>query len=181
MEQLRDIFLSERGNTKWSDIDPSWPDEEIVIYSPGHDSGTFDYFNEVVLEEKPMREGEGVTLSEDDNLLVRGIQEDPYAIGFFGYAYYVANEDSLKVLAIDGGNGPVKPSGETIQDGTYSPLSRPLFTYINAESLKKPEVQAFTDFLLSGAAAEGAELVGYVPLPEEEYKSQLEALQAKYK
>lgn len=181
LEQLRDIFLDERGNTKWSDVDPSWPDEEIEIFSPGHDSGTFDYFNEVVLEEKPMREGEGVTLSEDDNLLVRGIQDNPYAIGFFGYAYYVANEDKLKVLAIDGGDGAVTPTSETIQDGTYSPLSRPLFTYVNVESLKRPEVQAFTDFLLSGAAAEAADYVGYVSLPKEKYEEQLKELQAYYK
>jgi phosphate transport system substrate-binding protein len=181
MEQLRDIFLAERGNTKWSDIDPSWPDEEIVIFSPGHDSGTFDYFNEVVLEEKPMREGEGVTLSEDDNLLVRGIQNDPYAIGFFGYAYYVANQDSLKVVGIDGGDGVVYPDGNTIQDGTYTPLSRPLYTYVNKDSLAKPEVQAFIDFLLGGAAARGAEEVGYVALPEDEYKEQLANLQALFK
>ncbi|GAA0482474.1 phosphate ABC transporter substrate-binding protein PhoX [Salinibacillus aidingensis] len=181
VEQLRDIFLAERGNKKWSDIDPSWPDEEIVIYSPGHDSGTFDYFNEAILEEKPMREGEGVTLSEDDNLLVRGIQNDPYAIGYFGYAYYVENKDTLKALAIDNGNGAVKPTPETIQDGSYSPLSRPLFTYINRASLEDKEtVQAFTEFLLSGAAASGAEEVGYVALPEEKYQSQLEELQSIY-
>jgi phosphate transport system substrate-binding protein len=182
IEQLRDIFLDERGNTKWSDIDPSWPEEDIVIYSPGHDSGTFDYFNEVILEEKPMREGEGVTLSEDDNLLVKGIQGDKYAIGFFGYAYYVENQDTLKVLGIDGGNGAVKPNGDTIQDGTYSPLSRPLFTYINKESLQNNKaVQAFTEFLFNGAAAAGAEEVGYVALPEEKYQSQLADLQAEFK
>ncbi|QHS22769.1 PstS family phosphate ABC transporter substrate-binding protein [Virgibacillus sp. MSP4-1] len=181
VEQLRDIFLAERGNKKWSDINPSWPDEEIVIYSPGHASGTFDYFNEAILEEKPMREGEGVTLSEDDNLLVRGIQNDPYAIGYFGYAYYVENKDTLKALGIDNGNGAVKPSPETIQDGSYSPLSRPLFTYINRKSLEEKEtVQAFTEFLLSGAAASGAKEVGYVALPEEKYQSQLKELKSIY-
>ncbi|MRG86602.1 PstS family phosphate ABC transporter substrate-binding protein [Salinibacillus xinjiangensis] len=181
VEQLRDIFLAERENKKWSDIDSSWPDEEIVIYSPGHDSGTFDYFNEVILEEKPMREGEGVTLSEDDNLLVRGIQDDPYAIGYFGYAYYLENQDTLKALAIDGGDGPVAPNGDTIQDGSYSPLSRPLFTYINKASLEENKaVQAFTEFLFTGAAGAGAEQVGYVPLTEDEYQSQLKELQAIY-
>ncbi|MBB6454283.1 phosphate transport system substrate-binding protein [Salirhabdus euzebyi] len=180
IEQLRDIFIAERGNKLWSDVNPEWPKKEIKIFSPGHDSGTFDYFNEVVLEENPMREGEGVTLSEDDNLLVRGIQNDPYAIGFFGYAYYAANEDSLKVLGIDNGNGPIKPTFETIQDGSYEPLGRPLFTYINAKSLEeKKEVQNFTEFLLTNAGA-ASEHVGYVALPEEEYQSQLAELKARY-
>ncbi|TCT26980.1 phosphate ABC transporter substrate-binding protein (PhoT family) [Melghiribacillus thermohalophilus] len=181
VEQLRDIFLAERGNTKWSDIHPDWPDEPIKIYAPGHDSGTFDYFNEVILEEKEMREGEGVTLSEDDNLLVRGIQDDPYAIGFFGYAYYYANQNKLKAVAIDGGDGPVEPNSDTIQDGTYTPLSRPLFTYVNVQSLKEKEhVQDFLEFLMNGSAAKAAEQVGYVPIPEEEYQKQLEELQKLY-
>lgn len=181
VEQLRDIFLAERGNTKWSDINPDWPNEPIKIYAPGHDSGTFDYFNEVILEEKPMREGEGVTLSEDDNLLVRGIQNDPYAIGFFGYAYYYANQNKLKAVAIDGGNGPVAPNGDTIQDGTYSPLSRPLFTYVNVQSLKEKEhVQDFLEFFMNGPAAKAAEQVGYVALPEEKYQEQLANLKKFY-
>ncbi|MCP8616872.1 PstS family phosphate ABC transporter substrate-binding protein [Salirhabdus salicampi] len=180
VEQLRDIFLDEARNTKWSDIDSSWPDEEIEIFSPGHDSGTFDYFNEVILEDKPMREGEGVTLSENDNVLVRGIQDNPYAIGFFGYAYYEANKDKLKVLAIDEGNGAIQPNGDTIQDGSYSPLSRPLFTYVNTTSLKeKEEVQNFTEFLLQNAG-ESAERVGYVALPQAKYEEQLEEIKSIY-
>ena len=175
VEQLRQIFLADSGVTTWSDLNPEWPDEEIVIFSPGHSSGTFDYFNEVVLEEQPMKDGENVSLSEDDNTLVTGIQGNPYAIGYFGYAYYEANQDTLKVLGIsqDGGEA-VKPSPETIQDGTYVPLGRPLFTYVNNEALRtKPQVADFTVFALENAG-EAAAQVGYVPLPAEVYQEQLD-------
>ncbi|MRH43114.1 phosphate ABC transporter substrate-binding protein PstS family protein [Aquibacillus halophilus] len=177
IDELREIFLAESGKTKWSEVNSEWPEEEIIIYSPGHDSGTFDYFNEVVLEENPMREGEGVTLSEDDNTLVTGISSDPYAIGFFGYAYYIANEDTLKVLGIDNGDGnPVKPNGDTIQDGSYSPLSRPLYTYVNVDYLKeKPQVHDFAVYALENAGA-AAEQVGYVALPQEKIQEQINAI-----
>ncbi|WP_186575775.1 PstS family phosphate ABC transporter substrate-binding protein [Aquibacillus kalidii] len=180
LEELRKVFLADSGATKWSDVNPDWPEEPITIYSPGHDSGTFDYFNEVILEEKPMREGEGVTLSEDDNTLVTGIKSDPYAIGYFGYAYYAANQDSLKVLGIDNGDGnPVKPNGDTIQDGSYSPLSRPLFTYVNVSYMKdKPQVYDFAKYTLENAGA-AAEEVGYVALPEEKYQEQLDEIKEK--
>ncbi len=180
IDQLKQIFLADGGATKWSDVNPEWPEEDIVIYSPGHDSGTFDYWNEVILEEEPMREGENVTLSEDDNTLVTGIKSDPYAIGFFGYAYYAENQDTLKVLGIDNGDGnPVKPDATTIQDGSYSPLSRPLFTYVNVAYMKeKPQVLDFVEFAIENAGA-GAEQVGYVALPEEKYTEQLEAIKEK--
>ncbi|MBM7569656.1 PstS family phosphate ABC transporter substrate-binding protein [Aquibacillus albus] len=176
VEQLRQIFLADSDATKWSDINPEWPEETITIYSPGHDSGTFDYFNEVILEDNPMKEGENVTLNEDDNLLVQGIQNDPYAIGYFGYAYYLENQDSLKVLGVSTGDGePVKPNGETIQDGSYTPLSRPVFTYVNVASLEKPQVYDFVKFTLENAG-EASEQVGYVALPEENYQEQLDEI-----
>ena len=177
VEQLKEIFLKESGKTKWSDINPQWPNETIKIFAPGHDSGTFDYFNEVILEEKPMREDENTTLSEDDNILVRGIKNDKYAIGFFGYAYYLENKDSLKALGIDGGNGPVKPSGETIQSGEYTPLSRPLFTYINVGSLEKPQVYDFAMYVFDHAG-QMADEVGYVALPQEKYEQQREEVKS---
>ncbi|MFG6121078.1 MULTISPECIES: PstS family phosphate ABC transporter substrate-binding protein [Thalassobacillus] len=179
VEDLKKIFLDGNGATKWSDINPEWPDETIKIYSPGHDSGTFDYFNEVVLEDEPMKEGANTTLSEDDNVLVRGIESDPNAIGFFGYAYYQENQDSLKVLGIKDGEGKaVKPSPETIQDGSYTPFSRPLFTYVNMDSYnEKEQVKDFTEYMLNNAA-KAAEQVGYVALPEDEYQKQLESLQS---
>ncbi len=182
VEQLQKIFTDGNGATKWSDINPEWPDETIKIYSPGHDSGTFDYFNEVVLQDKPMKEGENTTLSEDDNVLVRGIESDPNAIGFFGYAYYKENEDSLKVLGIKDGEGKaVKPTPETIQDGSYTPFSRPLFTYVNMKSYKeKEQVRDFTEYMLKNAG-KAAEQVGYVALPEEKYQEQLDALKPEAK
>lgn len=167
VDQLKEIFLSESGNTKWSDINPDWPNETINIFAPGHDSGTFDYFNEVILEDKPMREDENTTLSEDDNILVRGISNDPNAIGFFGYAYYIQNEGILKALKING----VEPNLDTIQSGEYSPLSRPLFTYVNVNALEKPQVYDYAMFVIENAG-KSAEEVGYVPLSKEEYDEQ---------
>lgn len=177
VDQLRQIFLAESGKTKWSDINPDWPDETIKIFAPGHDSGTFDYFNEVILEEKPMREDDNVTLSEDDNVLVRGIQNDPYAVGFFGYAYYYENQKALKAIGIDNGNGPVIPDMETIQSGEYAPLSRPLYTYVNVASLEKPAVYDFAMFVMDNAGMM-AEEVSYVSLPDEKYAEQKEKIQS---
>lgn len=176
IEQLKQIFLDSSDATKWSDINPEWPDETIKIFSPGHDSGTFDYFNEVILEDNPMKEGENTTLSEDDNVLVRGIENDPNAIGFFGYAYYAENKDALKVLGIQNGPDaePIKPNGDTIQSGEYTPLSRPLFTYVNVNAYKeKPQVRDFVEYTLNNVG-KAAEEVGYVALPEEKYQEQLD-------
>ncbi|WP_079479655.1 PstS family phosphate ABC transporter substrate-binding protein [Halobacillus salinus] len=180
IEQLKQIFLDSSDATKWSDINPEWPDETIKIFSPGHDSGTFDYFNEVILEENPMKEGENTTLSEDDNVLVRGIENDPNAIGFFGYAYYAENKDALKVLGIQDGEDAeaVKPSGDTIQSGEYTPLSRPLFTYVNVNAYKeKAQVRDFVEYTLNNAG-KAAEEVGYVALPDEKYQEQLDTVKS---
>ncbi|CDQ18009.1 PstS family phosphate ABC transporter substrate-binding protein [Halobacillus karajensis] len=178
VEQLKQIFLESSDVKKWSDLNPEWPEEEIKIFSPGHDSGTFDYFNEVILEEEPMKEGENTTLSEDDNVLVRGVKNDPYAIGFFGYAYYSENEDSLKALGIsEGEKEAVKPNPETIQDGSYTPLSRPLYTYVNLNAYKeKSQVRDFVQYTLNNAG-KAAEEVGYVALPEDKYQEQLKEAQ----
>lgn len=175
IEQLKKIFIEDGTVKKWSDVNPDWPEEEIKIYSPGTDSGTFDYFDEVILEEQPIVEK--ATLSEDDNTLVQGVKGDKYAIGYFGYAYYAENKDTLKVVAIDGGNGPVEPNNETIESGEYAPLSRPLFTYVKNSAIKdQEEVYDFVKFVLENAAAL-SEDVGYVKLPEEEYTKQLETLE----
>lgn len=171
LDQLKDIFMQDSGKTNWSDIHSDWPDETIEIFSPGHDSGTFDYFNEVILENNPLREDENTTLSEDDNILVRGITNSKYAIGFFGYAYYIQNKSILKAISIDG----VSPNMETIQSGSYSPLSRPLFVYVNVETLKRPEVYDFTQFILD-RAGESATEVGYVALSAAEYAAQKEII-----
>jgi phosphate transport system substrate-binding protein len=140
--QLTQIWEKDSTVTKWSDIDPSWPNENIDLYGPGTDSGTYDYFTaEINGEEGVSRED--YTPSEDDNTLVEGVAGDKYALGFFGYSYFEENQDRLKAVPIDGGNGPVAPSPETVQDLSYTPLSRPLFLYVNAQSLTRPEVQEF--------------------------------------
>ncbi|CAM5576369.1 Protein SphX [Streptomyces afghaniensis] len=174
LDELKKIWLEDGTTKKWSDIREGWPEEEIKYYSPGTDSGTFDYFDEVILEEQPI--AKAATLSEDDNILVQGVTGDKNAIGYFGYAYYAENKDKLKVVPIDGGNGPVEPTNETVESGEYSPLSRPLFTYVKNESVKKDEVADFVEFMIENAA-DLSEDVGYVKLPDEEYKKDLELIE----
>jgi len=171
VEDLKKLWVEDGTTKKWSDINPEWPDEEVVFYSPGTDSGTFDYFNEVILEDEDIVKA--ATLSEDDNVLVQGVQGDKNAIGFFGYAYYLANKDSMNVVTIDG----IEPTNETIESGEYSPLSRPLFVYVKNNSVKENEaVYDFMKFTIENAG-EMAEAVGYVSLPKEEYTKDLEALE----
>ncbi|MGI2326575.1 PstS family phosphate ABC transporter substrate-binding protein [Planococcus sp. YIM B11945] len=172
VEDLKKLWVEDGTTKKWSDINPEWPDEEVVFYAPGTDSGTFDYFNEVILEEEDLVSA--ATLSEDDNVLVQGIQADPNAIGFFGFAYYMANQDTLKVVNIGG----IEPTHETIASGEYAPLSRPLFTYANNKAAAEEEVvYDFLKYTIENAG-EMAEEVGYVALPEEEYEKGMKDLEA---
>ncbi|MGE7182898.1 PstS family phosphate ABC transporter substrate-binding protein [Peribacillus sp. NPDC006672] len=174
VEELQKLWVDNGKVKKWSDIRPEWPNEEIKFYSPGTDSGTYDYFNEVILEEKPMVEN--ATLSEDDNVLVKGVEGDKNAIGFFGFAYYAENKDKLKIVSIDNGKGAVEPTHETIKSGEYAPLSRPLYTYVANKSVaEKEQVADYTQFVIENAG-ELAEEVGYISLPEEEYKKDLDKL-----
>jgi phosphate transport system substrate-binding protein len=154
--------------TRWSQVRPGWPDEEVHLYGAGVDSGTYDYFTEAVVGEEGSSRGD-FTSSEDDNVIVQGIAGDPQALGFFGYAYYAENRDRLKLLEVDGGTGCVAPSPETIANGTYTPLSRPLFLYVRRESLDRPEVRAFVDYAITNAVALVGE-TGYVPLTDELYR-----------
>lgn len=172
VEDLKKLWVEDGTTKKWSDINPEWPDEEVVFYSPGTDSGTYDYFNEVILEDADMVSA--ATLSEDDNVLVQGVQGDKNAIGFFGYAYYLANQDTIKAVSIGG----VEPNNETIESGEYAPLSRPLFTYVSNKAISEnAAVYDFMKYALENAGAM-AEAVGYVTLPQEEYDKGLEALEA---
>lgn len=172
VEDLKKLWVEDGSTKKWSDINPEWPDEEVIFYAPGTDSGTFDYFNEVILEDEDLVSA--ATLSEDDNVLVQGIQADANAIGFFGYAYYVANQDTLKAVTIGG----VEPNNETIESGEYEPLSRPLFTYASNAAIAEDEaVYDFMQYTLENAG-EMAEAVGYVALAEEEYEKGLADLEA---
>lgn len=171
VEELVKIFGSDNPAKTWKDVRDSWPVEEILIFSPGADSGTFDYFNEEILDKKGLRTDEVVTLSEDDNTLVTGVAGNKYAIGFFGFAYYEENKDKLKAVAIDGGSGPVAPTFEGIKDGSYSPLSRPLFIYVSNKHYERPEVQDFVKFFMDNVGELSAE-VGYIPLPDENYTAE---------
>ncbi|NMH69707.1 PstS family phosphate ABC transporter substrate-binding protein [Bacillus sp. RO3] len=162
VEDLHKLWVEDGTTKKWSDINPEWPDEEVKFYSPGTDSGTYDYFNEAVLEEKDMVK-KNIQLSEDDNVLVQGVTGDKNAIGFFGFAYYLANKDNLKPVKIGG----VEPNNETIESGEYTPLSRPLYVYAKNSSVKDNEaVYDFMKFTIENSS-EMAEAVGYVSLPEE--------------
>lgn len=168
-EQLTLAFQNE-GAEKWSDLDPAWPDEDIQFYYPGADSGTFDYFKEALKlrgeeEGEPSHRSDG-TSSEDDNVLVRGLAGDRYAIGYFGLAYYLGEGQELQAVEVDGGNGCVPPSFDTALAGTYIPLSRPLFVYTGAHILsQKPHALGFLDFYLKNTN-ELAKEVGYVSLPD---------------
>ncbi len=165
VDQLKEIWRPESAVKKWSDLNPDWPDEEIHLYGPGTDSGTFDYFTKAINGEEGASRAD-YTASEDDNVLVTGVQEDPYAMGYFGYAYYAENKDKLKLLSVDGGDGPVQPSETTVRDGTYKPLSRPLFIYVRNSALKREEVKKFVRFYLDNSGQLASE-VGYVAVSDE--------------
>ena len=170
-DELKRIW--EPGSTidNWSQVRDGFPDKDLVLYGPGTDSGTFDYFTEAVVGETDASRAD-YTASEDDNVLVQGVQGDPGALGYFGFAYYEENADRLKLLGVDGGAGCIQPSVETIETQTYAPLSRPLFIYVSDVGLAKPQVEAFVQFHLQ----EGAELVrsvGYIPLQPAQYDEEL--------
>lgn len=161
---------------KWSQVRAGWPDQEIHLYGPGSQSGTFDYFTEEICGKAKASRGD-YTASEDDNVLVQGIAGDKYALGFFGLAYYESNKDKLKLVGVDSGNGPVQPSVETVKNKTYTPLGRPLFIYVNSTAVARPEVKAFVEYYLDNAAALSEE-VGYVPLTAEETQKEKEKFKA---
>jgi phosphate transport system substrate-binding protein len=164
MDDIRLIFRSANPAKTWKDVRPSWPDETIKVFAPGTDSGTFDYFKEEVVG-KDGKIRSDIQVSEDDNVLVTGVAGNKFAVGFFGFAYFVENQDKLKVVPIDAGKGAITPTHETIENGTYAPFSRPLFIYVNRKSADRPEIKAFVDFYLANMAGL-CEEVGYVKLPQ---------------
>ncbi len=172
IDQLKEIWIEDESTKKWSDIDPNWPEEEIVYYSPGVDSGTFDYFNEVILEDEDLVSS--AQLSEDDNVLVTGVSNDKYAIGFFGFAYYLENSAKLQAVKVNG----VEPNSNTIELNEYAPLSRPLFIYVKNDAVK--ENDAFYDFMefTLEYAGDMAAATGYVKLMDDQYKKGLQILEA---
>lgn len=153
--------------TKWNQVRPEWPDAPLKLFGPGADSGTFEYFTEAIVGKAKASRGD-FTASEDDNVLVQGVAGDKNAIGYFGLAYYEENKDKLKVAPVDGGKGPVLPSLQTVENGTYEPLSRPLFIYISAKSATKPEVKEFVDYYLKNAQ-KLVKQAKYIPLPAKAY------------
>jgi phosphate transport system substrate-binding protein len=159
--------------TRWSQLRPGWPDREIHLFGAGVDSGTFDYFTEAIVGKEDASRGD-YTSSEDDNVIVQGVSGDELALGYFGYAYYEENKDSLKLVPVDDGDesngaGAIAPSPETVTNGTYRPLSRPIFIYPTVKALQRPEVQAFLDFYVTKGVPLVRE-VGYIPLSEREYE-----------
>jgi phosphate transport system substrate-binding protein len=173
VDQLKKIYGPESPqNLTWNQVDPSFPNQPVVRFMPGADSGTFDFFTEFINGEVDASTS-FATQSEDDNVLVTGVAGDANGIGYFGYAYYAENQDKLKAVQVDAGSGCVAPTDATINDGSYKPLSRPLFIYPNTVKAKSsPALAAYVDFYLANAATLAAE-VGYVPVPESLAQQQL--------
>jgi len=164
---------SAQGKVKsWNQVNPAWPNKPVTLFGPGADSGTFDYFTEAIVGKAKSSRGD-FTASEDDNVLVKGVSGDVGALGYFGYAYYEANQDKLTAVAVieKGGKPAVLPSKATIEDGTYQPLARPLFIYVNATAAAfKPEVKAFVNYYLEQSKPL-IEEVKYVALPAKEQQA----------
>jgi len=172
VDELRRIWDPDSDINNWSQVRPGFPDRPLALYGPGTDSGTYDYFTEAIVGEEGASRAD-FTASEDDNVLVQGVQGDPNALGFFGLAYYEENQARLKLVGVDDGNesngeGCILPSQETVRDATYQPLSRPLFIYVREESANQPAVAAFVEFYLE-LAGQLAPEVGYVPLSDAAY------------
>ena len=163
--------------TRWNQVRAGWPDKEIHLFGPGVDSGTFDYFTEAIMGKTDESRGD-YTSSEDDNVIVQGISGDEFALGYFGFAYYEENQDKLKLVGVDdeddaNGKGPILPSPQTVTDGTYHPLSRPIFIYPNVKALDRAEVRNFVDFYLTKGVPLVRE-VGYIALSDKAYAARSE-------
>jgi phosphate transport system substrate-binding protein len=172
--ELKSVWSPEaQGNIeRWSQVRPGWPDSPLRLFGAGVDSGTYDYFTQAVVGKEHTSRGD-YTSSEDDNVLVKGVAGDKQALGFFGYAYYKSNPQRMKAVAIDdgnpaNGNGPIMPTPDSVRDGTYQPLSRPIFIYVARPEADRPEVIAFVEFYMTHGALLVDE-VGYIPLPADAY------------
>ncbi len=172
--ELKKIWQPGSTVKTWKDVRSSWPDRKIRLYGPGTDSGTFDYFTKAINGKSHVSRSD-YAKSADPNVLVQGVAGDQDALGYFGFAYYFENKNLINVVPIKHDSGPVAPSGKTINDGSYSPLSRPIFIYVRKSALKRPAVYAFVKFYLENAAVLSKE-VGYVPLPKAQYDNGLKQI-----
>jgi phosphate transport system substrate-binding protein len=177
-ETLAKIWSPDEKPKKWSDVKSSWPDEKIQLFGPTDASGTFDYFTEVVVGEEGKSRAD-YKATEQDNVIVQGVENNKYSMGYLGFAYYTENQDRVKALAIDDGDGCVKPSLEAAKTGKYTPLSRPLFTYPSKSALAEDHVAAFARFWLENATSKElvADKVGYVPLGPDEQSDMQDRLE----
>lgn len=166
--ELAKIWGPDSSVNNWKDVRAGFPDKPLKLFGAGEASGTFDYFNEAINGSKKKFRSD-YSKSEDDNVLVRGVEGEEGGLAYFGYSYYINNKDAVKIVKVDNGNGPIEPNEATINDGTYAPLSRPLFIYVNKAALAKPEVMAFVKYCLGDKSAELIKESGYVALPAEAY------------
>jgi phosphate transport system substrate-binding protein len=164
VEELKAVFVKDSKVTNWSQVRAGFPNQPIKLYGPGTDSGTFDYFTDEINGEEGVGRSDSIyTPSEDDNVLVQGVSGDKNSLGYFGFAYYVQNKDKLKVVGVNPGTGCVTPTETTINDGSYKPLSRPLYVYVAKKSIAKPQVKEFMNFYLEEVGGL-LQSVGYVAL-----------------
>jgi phosphate transport system substrate-binding protein len=182
VEELKKIWEPDSKISNWKDVRAGFPDKPLRLFGAGTDSGTYDYFTQAIVGKEHSSRGD-FTANEDDNVLVQGVAGDENALGFFGYAYYAENKDKLKIVAIDNankddGDGPIAPSPETVANGTYQPLSRPIFVYVSVPALKRPEVESFATYFVDNTRTLSAE-VGYVALPEKADQLAKDRLKAK--
>lgn len=171
VEQLKKMWSADSKVKTWKDIDPSWPDAKISFYSPGSDSGTFEFFTEAICGKKGSIRKD-ITPSEDDNVLVKGVEGDKNAIAYFGYAYYKENKTKVNDVKVDAGKGAIEPTVETIKSGSYAPLSRPLFIYVNNSKQKEEHVKAFLKYYFE-KGPKISEDVGYISLDKAVYDESL--------
>jgi phosphate transport system substrate-binding protein len=178
VEQLKKMWepAAEGKVTNWNQIDPSFPDQALALAGPGTDSGTFDYFTDEINGEEGASRAD-YTASEDDNVTVQAVEGDPGGLGYLGYTYYEENADTMKAVEIDGGDGCVAPSVDTARDGTYVPLSRPLFIYAKNESLARPEVYGFVEYFLTNSI-QLAEDALFIPVPDDLVATNLSTLES---
>ena len=175
VEQLKAIWepAAQGKITSWKQVNPEWPDRPLKLYGPGADSGTFEYFTEAINGRAKATRGD-FTASEDDNVLVQGVSRDVGGLGYFGYAYYIENKDKLQAVSVAaGGKAAVVPSVQSVVNGTYQPLARPIFIYVNARSVERPEVKEFVEFYMKNGEKLATE-VKYVPLPAKAYTYNLD-------